>query len=70
METLKRMNNNHKSSLGASIGSAFSGAAGTDGAHFISPSSVDSADLNQHPTPINEKTESSTTLDRKLGWWP
>ncbi|KAH9455483.1 hypothetical protein Pst134EA_022946 [Puccinia striiformis f. sp. tritici] len=66
METLKRINNNNKSSLGASIGSALSGAAGPDGAHLINHSLVSAEDA----TPINEKNHSSTTLDRKLGWWP
>jgi len=66
METLKRINNNNKSSLGASIGLAFSGAAGTDGAHTNHPN-IHAA---EYATPINEKTQSSTTLDRKLGWWP
>jgi len=61
MEILKPKN---QSSLGASIGSALSGAAGTDGA--ILNSNPRSADI----TILNEKTESLTTLDDGARYLP
>lgn len=79
METLKPSTHINQSSLCASIGSALSGAAGTDGAPFINPSRLVERSVPEHSpsTPatsttavICEKTESSTTLDRQFRWWP
>lgn len=61
MEILKPKN---QSSLSASIGSALSGAAGTDGAHLLP--NFHAADI----TILDEKTESLTTLDRGLRYLP
>lgn len=62
METLKPKN---QSSLGASIGSALSGATGTDGATYLNHT-AQTVDI----TLLDEKTESSTTLDRGLRYLP
>ncbi|KAI9610734.1 hypothetical protein KEM48_004763 [Puccinia striiformis f. sp. tritici PST-130] len=57
METLKRINNNNKSSLGASIGSALSGAAGPDGAHLINHSLDGGPDVGVKEMPPDDYSD-------------